>query len=153
MAENSITVDASPEDVFSVLLDPRTYPDWVVGCDDIRDVDEHWPAPGSRFHHTVGVGPLKTDDTTTVVEIDTPHRLVLEAHAGSLGTALVTFLVEPAASDESSHSARVTIEEEVVDGTAERLPTALTDVGLKFRNAETLRRLRNVVEERVAASR
>jgi uncharacterized protein YndB with AHSA1/START domain len=152
MAENSITIDARPEDVFAVLLDPWTYERWVVGCDRVRAVDEDWPRPGSSFHHTVGVGPAKTDDRTTLVDVDPPRRLVLEAHAGPAGTARVTFLVEPDPED-PDHSTRVTIDEEPVDGPAERLPAPITDAGLKLRNAETLRRLRKVVEERIAANR
>jgi uncharacterized protein YndB with AHSA1/START domain len=153
MAENSITIDdARPEDVFAVLLDAWSYADWVVGADHIRAVDDDWPNPGSRFHHTVGVGPAKTDDTTTVLDIDAPRRLVLDAHAGPAGTARVAFLVEPDP-DNPTRATRVTIEEDAVEGPAEHLPTPVTDVGFRLRNAETLRRLRKVVEERVAANR
>ena len=143
VAENSTTIDASPEDVFAVLLDPWTYKDWVVGADDIRDVDSDWPEIGSRFHHTVGVGPAKTDDNTKIVELDRPRRLVLEARARPAGVAHVEFVVEP-----DENGSRVTIEEYPIDGPAEKVPSALTDFGLKIRNVETLRRLRRVVEER-----
>ena len=143
MAENSTTIDATPEQVFEVLLDAWTYKDWVVGADDIRAVDDAWPAPGSCFHHTVGVGPAKTDDRTKIVAVDPPHRLVLEARAGPAGVAHVEFVVGP-----DRDGTRVTIEEHPIDGPAERLPEAVSDVGLKLRNAETLRRLRNLVESR-----
>ena len=147
MAENSTTIDATPEQVFDVLLDAWTYQDWVVGADNIRDVDPDWPAIGSRFHHTVGVGPAKTDDITTIIAIDAPRRLVLEARARPAGIAHVEFLVEPAASEDGGRTV-VTIEEHPTDGPADALPKAVTEVGLKLRNAETLRRLRHLVEER-----
>lgn len=143
MAENTTNIDATPDQVFDVLLDAWSYRDWVVGCDNIRDVDAEWPAPGSRFHHTVGAGPAKTDDTTKVIELDAPRRLVLEARAMPAGVAKVEFIVEP-----DGDGSRLTIDEHPIDGPAEKLPDALTDVGLKLRNTETLRRLRNVVEER-----
>lgn len=141
-AENQVEIDAPADDVFAVVADPRTYPDWVVGCDRIRGVDAGWPQPGSRFHHTVGAGPAKVDDSTAVVRIEPPSVLTLEARAGAAGTALVTFTVEPL----GDRCSRVTIEEEAVDGAAARLPDAVTDAGLKLRNAETLRRLRKLLE-------
>jgi uncharacterized protein YndB with AHSA1/START domain len=146
VAENTTTIDATPEQIFEVLLDAWTYKDWVVGADDIRDVDPEWPAVGARFHHTVGVGPAKTDDNTKIVALDPPRRLVLEARARPAGIAHVEFLVEPSTEGGST----ITIEEHPIDGPATALPDAVTDVGLKLRNAETLRRLRNVVEERFA---
>jgi len=141
-AENQVEIDAPAEDVFAVVADPRTYPDWVVGCGRIRAVDPDWPRPGSRFHHTVGAGPAKVDDSTTLVRIDPPSVLTLEARAGAAGTACVTFTVEPI----GGRRARVTIEEDTVDGAASHIPDAVTNAGLKLRNAETLRRLRKFVE-------
>lgn len=144
MAENTTSIDATPEQVFDVLLDAWTYKDWVVGADDIRAVDPEWPAPGSFFHHTVGMGPAKVDDNTKIVSVDPPRRLVLEARARPAGVAHVEFLVEPSPDGGST----VTIEEHPIDGPSAALPDVLTNVGLKLRNAETLRRLRHVVLER-----
>ena len=36
----------------------------------IRDAEPGWPAPGSKFHHTIGVGPLKLSDHTESLEAD-----------------------------------------------------------------------------------
>lgn len=141
-AENEVEIDAPAADVFAVVSDPRTYPDWVVGCHRIRAVDADWPQPGSRFHHTVGAGPAKADGSTAVVRIEPPSLLTLEANAGAAGTASITFTVELL----DDRRSRVTIEEEALDGAAVRLPNAVTDTGLKLRNAETLRRLRKLVE-------
>ena len=149
VAENSTTIDAPAEAVFAVLLDAWSYKDWVVGADTIRAVDADWPAVGSRFHHTVGVGPAKTDDTTVLIAADPPRRLVLEAGARPAGVAHVEFIVER----DGERGSRVTIEEHPIDGPAEAIPSPITNAGLKLRNAETLRRLRNVVEGRVRAAR
>ena len=88
-AETTIAVDR--EVVFAHLLEPRTYPDNLVGAKDIRAVDRHWPEPGAQFHHRVGVGPLTIDDATTVVAVSEPDELILRASVGPLGTALVRF--------------------------------------------------------------
>ena len=79
-----------------MLADPDSYAYWVVGSKRIRDADASWPAPGSRFHHTVGVGPLTVDDHTESLAADRPRRLVLRANARPLGVAKVEIELEPA---------------------------------------------------------
>ncbi len=77
------TVPARPEDVFAVLSDPETYPEWLAGAQRIRHVDGSFPAPGSEFHHEVGPTERATvADGTEVRAVDPPHRLELEVHAG-----------------------------------------------------------------------
>lgn len=86
------TMRCSRADVFAALLDPRTYPHWLVGARDIRDVDDDWPTPGSAFHHRVGlVGPLKVADHSKVLEIDEPELLSLEVRARPFGRGRSTF--------------------------------------------------------------
>jgi len=80
----------SPEDVWEVLADPGEYAYWVVGSKVIRDADADWPEPGSKFHHTVGFGPIKLSDHTVSLEADPPLRLKLRAKGRPLGTASVT---------------------------------------------------------------
>jgi uncharacterized protein YndB with AHSA1/START domain len=78
--------------VFAALTTPETYPQWLLGCQDIRAVDKGWPGPGTKFHHRVGlVGPVTVSDSTMVLEVDDPERLVLEVRARPLGRGQVTF--------------------------------------------------------------
>jgi uncharacterized protein YndB with AHSA1/START domain len=91
MEETAIVIEAGPGDIWAVLADPNTYPEWLVGAKGIRDVDGHWPEPGSTFHHEVGVGPLHLQDSTSVLESDPPQCLVLEARARPTGVARVEF--------------------------------------------------------------
>ncbi|HYF44984.1 MAG TPA: SRPBCC family protein, partial [Acidimicrobiales bacterium] len=86
-----------PQDVvFATLTTPETYPCWLVGAREIRAVDEGWPAPGTRFHHRVGlIGPLTVSDSTKLLEADAPERLVLEVRARPLGRGRVTFTLAP----------------------------------------------------------
>jgi uncharacterized protein YndB with AHSA1/START domain len=145
MAECETFIDAAPECVFEVLLDADTYPRWVVGCRDTRGRDETWPSPGARFHHRVGVGPLSVDDSTGILAVEPPRRLVLEARAGPAGVAEVVFDVTP-----EGAGSRVRISERPVGGPAAALRNTVQDGLLEFRNIETLRRLRGCVEERKA---
>lgn len=133
--------NAPPERVFAVLADPRSYADWVVGSDTIRDADPNWPAPGSRFYHRVGVGPLKVDDHTEVVESDPPRKLVLHARARPLGTALVTMILEP-----RDGGTDVTMKETPGDPLSHLGINPLTDWLVVLRNRKSLRRLERIVE-------
>ena len=90
-------LNCSPEQVFAVLRDGWTYPVWVVGASRMRSVDEGWPAPGTKLHHSFGVWPLLLNDTTEVLELDPGHRLVLEAGGWPIGNARVEITVEAAA--------------------------------------------------------
>lgn len=147
MSENTTTIDASPDDVFAVLLDAESYDHWVVGCKDIRTVDSGWPEPGSRLHHTVGVGPLDVEDTTAIVSVDPPRRLVLEARARPAGVAHVSFTLEP-----DGDATKVTMKERAVRGPARRMSNPMLDAMVRSRNAETLRRLKELVEKRRTSS-
>jgi uncharacterized protein YndB with AHSA1/START domain len=88
------------DEVFAALIDPETYPHWLVGARDIRAVDDGWPAPGTAFHHRVGlVGPLKVADLTKVIDIEAPSRLSLEVRARPLGRGRATFTLDAAGAD------------------------------------------------------
>jgi uncharacterized protein YndB with AHSA1/START domain len=137
----------TPHDVWAVITDPHAYPDWVVGAHRIRDVDAGWPQPGSAFHHEVGAWPLRVKDNTKVREIVEPTRLVLEARARPAGVAAVTILLE----DTGDDGTRVVLLEEPVAGPAKLVPKPVMNALTKARNAESLRRLRKLVDERRAA--
>ena len=96
MSTNRRFIPAPPETIWRVLADPGSYAYWVVGSKRIRDADPSWPAPGSRFHHTVGFGPLTVDDHTESLAYDPPRRLELRAKARPLGLAKVVLELEPA---------------------------------------------------------
>jgi len=138
VAVNDIHIYASPEDVIAFLADGKRYADWVVGAKRIRSVEPDWPAQGSKFHHTVGVGPVNINDSTVVRSVDPPNRLVLEARARPLGRAMVKLEVVP--EDEGS-LVRMTEEPINVPGFVKRL----LDPPIFARNAEALRRLKDHV--------
>jgi uncharacterized protein YndB with AHSA1/START domain len=79
-----------PEAVWDALADAGGYGYWVVGSKEIRDADADWPAPGSKFHHTIGFGPFEISDHTVALEGERPGLLSLRAKGRPLGTARVT---------------------------------------------------------------
>jgi uncharacterized protein YndB with AHSA1/START domain len=136
MARNERLIPASPERVFAVLSDPDAYGHWVVGSDVVRDADETWPEVGSRFHHRVGVGPLKVNDHTEVVDMEPARRLKLHAKARPLGTAKVELDLE-----RRGGGTLVTMIEDAGDPLTRLLFNPLTHYLVRRRNDESLRRL------------
>jgi uncharacterized protein YndB with AHSA1/START domain len=136
MARTERLIPASPERVFAVLADPESYGYWVVGSDTIRDADPGWPAPGSRFHHRVGWGPLKVSDDTEVVSVDAPNCLELQARARPLGTARILLRLE-----RRGGGTLVTMIEDPGDPLTWLVFNPLTHLLVRYRNAESLRRL------------
>ncbi|HEX2576811.1 MAG TPA: SRPBCC family protein [Aquihabitans sp.] len=86
------TINKPVADVWEALTTPETYPHWLVGCRDIRAVDDGWPAVGTAFHHRIGIaGPLTVADLSKVLEIEAPRRLSLEVRARPLGRGRAAF--------------------------------------------------------------
>lgn len=135
--------NCSPEEVFAVLHDGWTYPVWVVGASRMRDVDDGWPAPGTKLHHSFGVWPLVIDDNTEVLEIQPGQRLVLEARGWPVGKARVDITVKA-----DGDGSLVSIDEDVTDGPAKLVPEPIRVAGIDIRNRETLRRLAYLAESR-----
>jgi hypothetical protein len=144
MAENHKLIQADAARIFGVLSNPDTYADWVVGAHKIRDADRTWPAVGSRLHHRVGVGPLKLNDHTEVMECKPGEKLVLHALVRPFGTAVVTMLLEPRAG-----ATEVTMTENAGDKLSRIAINPLTDWIVHLRNVESLRRLARIAESGV----
>lgn len=143
MSTTTRAISATPEQVWSVLADGWLYPLFVVGASRIRDVDETWPAVGSRLHHSVGTWPLLIDDTTEVLEVEEDRRIVLKARGWPAGEARVEISLRPTAD-----ATVVTIVENATAGPGALIPKPVQDAQLHLRNTETLRRLAFVAEGR-----
>lgn len=144
---NEVDIDASPDQVFDVLSDPATYPEWLVGAQAIRGVDVGWPAVGTRFHHRIGIGgPLTVPGSTSVRRVERPNLLELGAGMGPFGEARVLFRLSPAGG-----RTHLEIEEEPRRGAARIAWSFLRPAvvaGLWGRNALSLASLRSLVEQR-----
>ena len=143
MARNETVISATPDTVFDVLADGRSYGHWVVGSSEIREVEDGFPAIGTAFHHKVGWGPLKVADETRVEACERPHRLKLRAKARPFGTAIVELEL-------FSHpqGTRVVMTEDAGDRLTALVFNPLTHLLLRGRNVESLRRLAALAEGR-----
>lgn len=150
MAFTSVEFEATAADVFAVLIDPTTYPRWLVGAEAIRAVDADWPAPGSRFHHRVGFGPLALQDSTKVLEVETDRVLRLAVRARPLISAVVTFRL---VGDAARRCCVLTWEEEPAQRRLGALVRPLFDPMTHLRNHRSGRRLVAVVHQRQRGGR
>ncbi len=144
MAYTSRTLAAPRAAVWDVLIDPRTYPGWLIGAADIRDVDDTWPAVGSRFHHRVGIGWLSIPDHSRVLELDPGRRLRLGVKARPFVSAVVTIVL---VSDATGTA--VAIEEEPKLRTIGNVVRPVMDPTIHLRNHRSLRRLDRIVQRRI----
>lgn len=143
MAEVSRVVAAPPTKVWAVLADGWSYPLWVVGATHMRDVDSHWPAEGSRIHHSVGVWPVMLEDHTEVVGMEVDRWLELRARAWPTGAARVQIGLTAV-----DGGTRVTMNEFVESGPGRLVPGVVEGLMLRLRNAESLARLGTIAENR-----
>ena len=138
MGEVSIVIERPAAAVFAALSDPHSYPEWLVGCREMRAVDPDWPRPGAEFHHRVGMGPFTVDDSSCLLEIEPERCLRLQVRARPVGRGEVTFRLAP---DHEGRSTIVTLSEVPVGllAVARPLLGPLTDA----RNRHSLQRLRD----------
>ena len=122
MAHNEIHVDASPETVFGVLADPRSFARWVVGSRKIRRADPDWPAPGTAFDHAVGFGPFVLEDHSCVEECERPRLLRLLVKLRPISRAHVTLQMTP-----EGRGAHVAMDEHAADARSRLLFNRFTD--------------------------
>jgi hypothetical protein len=144
MAYTSREIGAGATAAFAVLIDPETYPRWLVGAQAIRSVDPTWPEPGSKFHHVVGFGPLRLADSSEVLEIDEAAMILrLKVRARPLIAAVATFQVIGTES-----RCVITLQEEPAQRTIGNLVRPAMDPATHVRNHRSLRRLAHVIEQR-----
>ena len=151
MASVSTVIEAPPEQVWKALSDGWLYPLWVVGATHMRDVDEGYPEPGTRLHHSVGAWPFLVKDNTVVEECEPLTRLVLRASGWPAGVALIELKLE--SEGPTSRACRVTMFEEPIEGPgriAHQVLRPVSEWALAKRNNECLGRLKAIVERRDA---
>jgi uncharacterized protein YndB with AHSA1/START domain len=132
-------------ELFEVLVEPTTYPRWLVGAKKIREVSPQWPQPGSYFKHTVGFGPIAIPDRTTVRELQRPRLLVLFVRARPLIEAVVRFEVNDVVG-----GCELVMTEQPAG--VYKLAAPLTQPLVRLRNERSLQRLQDVVDSVGAAA-
>jgi len=136
-------IERPPDVVWALLEDGHSYADWVVGTRQVHEVDDTWPAVGSRLRFTAGFGPFTVEDITTVRRIEPKRSLELEAHAGWLGSARICFDVR----SWGEHTL-VIIDEHPLSGLGARWHNAVLEVLFRFRNRRMLENLDHAVKNR-----
>lgn len=137
-------IQASPAAVWDVLIDPRTYPRWLIGAQEIRDVDDSWPAVDAAFHHRVGVWPVLIDDKSIIREVRRQQRLVLEVRATPAVRGVVRFDLEAA---EQGRVTVVEMSEEPLYRLVGNLLRPVLDPLTHLRNKRSLVKLEQLVEQ------
>ena len=143
MATTDIVIDAPPSAVFDTLLDAWTYEVWVGGTKRIRDVEADWPAVGSKFHHSVGVGPLMTRDETRMLRREDDRLVELQIQIWPIGEGVVRLELKP-----MGEQTQVIMHEEFVKGPAAATDNPLQQALMKVRNDWSLDKLKTIVEQR-----
>lgn len=143
MAVRQVLVNGSPDEVWAVLSDGWSYAEWVVGTTEVREVDEAWPAVGSKLHYTVGRGPLRIENHSTVRVLEPGRRLELEAYAPPMGSARVAVQLIP-----WGEETLVILDEHPLRGAGSRLHSNVVELGLHLRTRRMLTNLARVVERR-----
>jgi len=129
-----------------VLADPTSYPEWLVGAQLIRGVDDEFPAPGSDFHHAVGASEsASVPDRTTSMEAAPGRLLTLKVRARPFFEGLVRFRLAPV-----DGGTEVAVSETPVGPL--RLLAPLVQPLIVARNARSLDKLRDLVESRSSPS-
>jgi uncharacterized protein YndB with AHSA1/START domain len=141
--EVETTMRTTPDAVWRVLADGWLYPLWVVGASRVREVDDTWPEPGAKIHHSVGLWPAVINDDTEVLDIVPGSRIELKAKAWPGGEAHVTLHLEA-----QGAGTRVGMAEDVTSGPARLVPKPVRAPALVWRNRESLRRLSWLAERR-----
>ena len=143
MSSTSAVIPAPRSEVWRALVDVRTYPSWLIGARRIRAVDDGWPAPGTAFHHVVGIeGVLTIADNTCSVAVDEERRLELDVRARPFIRATVVFEL-----DDHPDGTEVRLEEHPIG--VHRVLAPLLALPTKARNRASL----DLLAERVAAGR
>jgi carbon monoxide dehydrogenase subunit G len=134
---------ARPEQIWAVLADGWTYAAWVVGASRIRAVEDSWPTPGSRIHHSVGTWPLLVSDQTVVQACEPGRTIRLRAKGKAMGQAIVEISLH-----DEGDGTRIEMREDATQGLGKLLPHPARQALIAPRNAETLTRLALLAERR-----
>jgi uncharacterized protein YndB with AHSA1/START domain len=143
MAIVNVVIERPREQVWDVLSDGYAFKDWVMGTQDVRDVDANWPEVGSAIQYSFGWGPLTLKGRTVVRQVEPGHRLGLEADAGLLGTARIVIEL-----DDWGGDTVVVLDEHPLRGPSYLLHNTVTDAVLLLRGRPMVQKLAKLVERR-----
>lgn len=89
-----IEIDAPPERVWEVVMDPRRLADWVTIHRRLGDVPERL-RKGSTFEQTLNLRGAHLHVVWTVVDVDPPRRAVWEGQGPAHSRASIVYELHP----------------------------------------------------------
>lgn len=143
MAEVSGHIAAPPSQVWATLADGWLYSAWVVGTSKIREVDDNFPAVGSKLHHAFGLWPFLVQDETEVLACEPERHLLLQARGRPLGEATTAIDLTPA-----DGGTAIRLAETPTKGPGAWVNNRVAEAVLKHRLQECLARLAPLAEGR-----
>lgn len=93
--ETSIDLDAPPERVFAVVMDPTCLGEWVTAHEEVLDAPDAPLAAGSTFRQKLKVAGIGFKVTWEVTEIDEPRLAVWEGKGPAGSRAHARYELEP----------------------------------------------------------
>lgn len=93
--ERHIEIDAAPERVYEVLMDPRRLEDWVTIHAELKHAPPGELTRGSELSQCLKLAGRKFTVHWQVVEDDCPHRVVWEGRGPMGSKAQVVYELKP----------------------------------------------------------
>lgn len=87
----TVELDASPEEVWEKLMDPRFLEEWVTAHREIKEMPDLPLEVGESFVQKLGVGPVSFKVTWEVCEADRPAKARWHGSGPGGSTATVTY--------------------------------------------------------------
>lgn len=144
MPVSSLKFDAPFDEIRALILQPEHYSYWVLGPQVVVEIDDAWPTPGSGFATKVGGAGLELHGRTELLA-DAGDVIRMHVDLAPLVVADVTITLH-----RRGDRTLVKLEEDATGGLA-ALGWPITDLALRWRNQESLARLRALAERRGAA--
>lgn len=141
MAEVNGYIAVPPSQVWATLADGWLYSSWVVGTSKIRDVDDGFPAVGTKIYHAFGLWPLLIEDETEVLAVQPGQHLLMQARGWPMGEATTAIDLVP-----SQQGTAIRIAETPTKGPGAWVNNPLAEKILEYRLKECLARLSPLVE-------
>ena len=93
--ERDITINAAPEDVWEVLMDPKRLQDWVTIHQKLKQAPSGQLTRGDELTQCLRLMHKNFDVRWTVMEADEPKKAVWEGHGPVRSRAAVVYELEP----------------------------------------------------------
>lgn len=140
----AIEIDAPPERVWAVVMDPRRLADWVTIHRRVDRVPQRM-APGATFEQTLNLRGAPLHVAWTVVALDEPRRAVWEGQGPAHSRASIVYELHPI--DEHATRFDYTNEFKPPGGPLGAVAGRVLVGGLSQREAQrSLQRLKQLVE-------